>query len=433
MSSTHESIPIQRFIGIDSHKHYVMVGGMNQQRKWVLRPRKISMARFRDWAAKNLRPDDAVVLETTSNVWDIHDVVSPLVSKTLVANAYKVRQIAEARVKTDKEDVKRLLTLLIANIVPEVWAPPIHVRELRSLISFRSRIGKQLTMSKNRLHSVVQRFNLIPPDGELLADKNQSWWLEQDFSELTALQLQLDLEIITHLEAQKNKIDQKLALLSNSQPWANDVVFLMQIPGFGLLTSMTILAAVGDISRFSHPKKLVGYAGLGAGIHESGQKHQQKSITKEGRKELRWALGQAAWAAVRSDPYWKEQYKRLSQHKHPNQAIVAIARRLLVSAWHILTKREPYRRSDDETIAYKMMTLVPMRDLVSTHGRNRTPRPHSPAVYQIWLASPRRWTSAHSYCSQRQTQTDCSLQRYCFPLTSAQFARVGLLLRPVYN
>jgi len=147
MNTKPETIPIERFIAIDSHKHYVMVGGMNRQRQWILRPRKVQMPRFRDWAAQNLKPGDAVVLETTSNVWDIHDIVAPLVSQTLVANAYKVRQIAEARVKTDKEDVRRLITLLIADIVPEVWVPPMPVRELRSLISFRWRLGKQITMS----------------------------------------------------------------------------------------------------------------------------------------------------------------------------------------------------------------------------------------------------------------------------------------------
>jgi transposase len=51
-----------------------------------------------------------------------------------------VRQIAEARVKTDKEDVKRLIRLLIADILPEVWVPPAHVRELRGLISYRQRL-----------------------------------------------------------------------------------------------------------------------------------------------------------------------------------------------------------------------------------------------------------------------------------------------------
>ena len=107
------------------------------------------------------------------------------------------------------------------------------------------------------------------------------------------------------LEEQKESIDQKLGELSNTDPWASDMVYLMQIPGFGPIFSMVILSAIGNIKRFSHPKKLVGYAGLGAGVHDSGKKHQGKSITKEGRKELRWALVEAAWRAVGSDPYWK--------------------------------------------------------------------------------------------------------------------------------
>jgi transposase len=371
MISTAETIPIQRYIALDLHKHYIMVGGQNQEREWVLRPRKVLMHRFRQWAKQNLRPGDEVAIETTGNTWDIYDIVAPLVSKTVVAHAGKVRQIAEARVKTDTEDIRRLLTILIGNIVPEVWVPPMHVRELRSLISFRWRLGKQITMSKNRLHSVLQRFNLTPPEGNLFADKNQAWWNEQKFSELTGLQVQLDVEIITQLEAQKARIDQKLAELSNIQPWADEMVYLMQIPGFGVILGMIVLSAIGDIYRFPHPKKLVGYAGLGAGVHDSGKKHQEKAITKAGRKELRWALVQAAWAAVRSDPYWKAQYQRLTKVKHPNKAIVAIARRLLVSAWYILTKREPYRQADEETIAYKMMIWSQRMDEKALRGLTR--------------------------------------------------------------
>jgi len=84
---------------------------------------------LRECAIRNLKPGDAVVLETTSNVWDIYDIVALLVTKTMVANAYKVRQIAEARVKTDNEDIGRLITLLTADIVPEVWVPPMPVRQ----------------------------------------------------------------------------------------------------------------------------------------------------------------------------------------------------------------------------------------------------------------------------------------------------------------
>jgi len=371
MISSPETIPIQRYLAIDLHKEYVMIGGMNDQQEWTLRPRRVQMFRFRDWAHENLKAGDAVVIETTSNVWDIYDIVAPLVTKTVVAHAGKVRQIAEARVKTDKEDVKRLITLLVANIVPEVWVPPIHVRELRSLISFRWRLSKQITMSKNRLHSVVQRFNLHPPDGHLLADKNQSWWDQQELSELTNFQVEHDLEIVEYLEKQKTMIDQKLAELSDTEPWASNMVYLMQIPGFGLLFSMVTLSAIGDISRFDSHKKLVGYAGLGAGVHDSGKKHQDKSITKEGRRELRWALVEAAWGAMRSDPYWKAQYQRLTKVKHPSKAIVAIARRLLVSVWHILTKREPYHHFDEETIAYKLMIWSQRMDQNALHGLTR--------------------------------------------------------------
>jgi len=371
MTSPPETIPIEHYIGIDLHKHYVMVGGQNEQQEWILRPRNVQMSRFRDWAAKNLKPGDVVVIEATGNTWDIYDIVAPLVTKTVVAHPGKVRQIAEARVKTDKEDIKRLITLLIADIVPEVWVPPLHVRELRSLVSFRWRLTKQITMSKNRLQSVIQSFNLNPPEGKVLADKNQSWWEQQEFSELTGFQVQLDLQIVEQLEAHKALIDQKLAELSNTEPWASEIVFLMQIPGFGIIFSMIALAAIGDISRFSDPKKLVGYAGLGAGVHDSGKKHRDKSITKAGRKELRWALVEASWGAVRSDPYWKTQYEHLKKTKHPNKAIVAVARKLLVSVWHILSHREPYCHFDDDTIAYKMLIWSQRMDEKALNGMTR--------------------------------------------------------------
>jgi transposase len=261
--------------------------------------------------------------------------------------------------------------LLIADIVPEVWVPPPPVREWRALISFRRRLTKQLTMSKNRLHSVVQRGNLRPPEGGLLAEKNRAWWAAQDFSELTEFQIQGDVEIVAHLERQKAAVDQKLAELSNTEPWAAEMVYLMQIPGFGLIFSMTVLAAIGDIRRFAHSKQLVGYAGLGAGVHASGEKHQDKPITKAGRKELRWALVEAAWVAVRSDPYWKAHFQRLESRMHRNQAIVAIARRLLVSVWHILIKREPYRHFAEETLAYKMLTWAWSLDEIARQGLTR--------------------------------------------------------------
>jgi len=83
-----------------------------------------------------------------------------------------------------------------------------------------------------------------------------------------------DLATIDHVDELLAEIEKELYRLSTSEPWADQVPFLLQLPGFGLIVTLTVLAAIGDISRFSHPKKLVGYAGLGASIHASGMKHR---------------------------------------------------------------------------------------------------------------------------------------------------------------
>ena len=372
MKSHPKPIPIERYIAIDIHKHYLVVGGMNSQKEWVLRTRKVRMSRFPEWVQKNLNSIDAVVIESTSNAWEIHDLIAPLVGKIVVANPLKVGQIADAKVKTDRLDVERLLTLLIADIVPEVWVPPHHVRDLRSLISHRWRIQKQITMTKNRLQSFIHRFNLIPPEGKLFSEVNRSWWQQQDFSTMVHLQIEQDLLILEHLTEHKEAIHQELACLSNRDPWSKDMVFLMQIPGLGIVLSMTVLSAIGDISRFEHAKNLIGYAGLGAGVHDSGLKHQGKGITKAGRKELRWAMVEAAWGAVRSDLYWKVQFENLKKRgKHANEAIVAIARKMLIAIWHVLSKREPRIHSTEEDLAYKMLIWSQRMDEEARQGLSR--------------------------------------------------------------
>ena len=111
MEVSQKSRGIERYIALDIHKEYVLAGGMNASQDWVMPPRRVEMGKFREWSAANLCAGDAVVLETTTNVWDIYDIVAPLVTRAVVAHAGAVRQIAEARVKTDTEDIKRLLRL----------------------------------------------------------------------------------------------------------------------------------------------------------------------------------------------------------------------------------------------------------------------------------------------------------------------------------
>jgi transposase len=344
---------IQRYIALDIHKEYVMIGAMNAAQEWVLHPRRVEMHHFRSWAAKNLRAGDVVVLETTTNVWDIYDIVSPLVTRTVVAHAGAVRQIAEARVKTDTEDIKRLLRLLIADIVPEVWVPPSHVRELRGLIAYRNRLVMHGAAIRNRLHGLLHRHNLPMPEGGL-TDKD--WWAGQTaMSSLEKLQAQQDLALLEKVDESKTAVDGELSKMSVGPTWGKQATWLLQLPGMGLIVTMTVLGAVGDIRRFSGPKELVGYAGLGAGIHQSGKEHKDKSITKSGRKELRWALIEAAWKAVSMSPVWKARFQELEKRKGSCKAIVAIARKLLVTIWYVWTHEETDQNASEEDLAWKML------------------------------------------------------------------------------
>lgn len=352
MNSQAEAREIQRYIALDIHKEYVMVGAMKAAQEWVIRPRRIEMVQFRTWAEKNLRIGDAVVIETTTNVWEIYDIVAPLVTRTVVANAGAVRQIAEARVKTDGEDIKRLLRLLIADIVPDVWVPPAHVRELRGLISYRNRLVKTGTMIRNRLHSLIHRHNLLLGEAGL---RSSAWWDQQALSSLEKLQVRQELAMLENVEQNKAEVDNELQKMSVGETWGKSATRLLQLSGVGVMVAMTVLGAIGDIRRFEDAAHLVGYSGLGAGVHASGKEHIDKGITKSGRKELRWALIEAAWKAVQMSPVWKQRYEELKKRRGACKAIVAIARKLLVTIWHVLTEEETDRNASDEDLAWKML------------------------------------------------------------------------------
>jgi transposase len=132
------------------------------------------------------------------------------------------------------------------------------------------------------------------------------------------------------------------------------VVLLLQLPGVGLISALTLLAAIGDISRFPLAKKLVGYSGLGARVHDSGQTRRTGRITKAGRREIRAAIIEIAHTAARTHPHWQE-LARLEPRLGKNKAIVAIARKLLVAVWRILTTGCSARFADPERVARKLL------------------------------------------------------------------------------
>ena len=360
-----------RYIGLDIHKHYCVIAGVDRDGRVVLQAVRVEHADLEGWLKKNLRTTDHVVFEATTNAWYVYDLLSPLVERVVVANPIKVKQIAQARVKTDVRDTLILARLLAANLVPDVWVPPAHVREMRQLLSQRRQLVETHTQIVNRMHSVAHRHHLTHQRGKRFNERNTAWQRDKRLSKVEQFQLELEMENRAYFEKQISKIGKEVAKMSHQKPWAESMTYMMQLPGFGVITAMTVLAAIGEIQRFGSAKHLASYSGLTGGLDQSGTKLVQKAITKEGRKELRWAMVEVAQRAVKSDPRWTRKFQELQKRMHRNQAIVAIARQLLEVVWYVLTRRQPYRHCSQERIAYKYLTWAWQMDEAARDGLTR--------------------------------------------------------------
>jgi len=361
----------RRYVALDIHKHYCVVAGVDREGRVVLQPVRVEHADLEGWLKKNLRASDYVVIESTTNAWHVYDLLVADVERVLVANPIQVKQIAHARVKTDIRDTLILARLLAANLVPVVWVPPVPVRQLRQLLSQRRQFVETHTQIVNRMHSVAHRHHLHHPAGKRFNEKNTAWQKDKRLSKMEHFQLGLEMENRVYIEKQIGRIGKEVAKMSHQKPWAENMTYLMQLPGFGVITAMTVLAAIGEIQRFDSARHLASYSGLTPGLEQSGTKYNEKGITKEGRKELRWAMVEVAQHAVKSDPLWKHRFQEMQKRMHRNQAIVAIARRLLELVWQVLTRRQPYRHFSHERIAYKYLTWAWQMDEQARDGLTR--------------------------------------------------------------
>ncbi|MBN2005632.1 MAG: IS110 family transposase [Anaerolineae bacterium] len=345
----------QRYIGLDVHKHYLVAVGVTPDRKRVLGPQRVELRHLERWIAKTLTEQDAVVLEMTGNSYQIYDELQPHVYAVTVVHPPHVKLVTEMPVMNDKIAAGQLAELHAAGWLKGIWVPPQEVRELRALIAQRSKMVKLATQAKNRLHAVLHRYHLAPPEGDLFSAARRSWWTSLKLTPVERVRIECDLRT---LECAQEQIAQIEVLLKGLAAQDERVPYLVQLPGVGLLTAMTLLAAIGDIARFPTAKRLVGYAGLGARLHDSGMTTRRGRITKAGRRDLRSALVESAHSAASTHPHWKAELARLEPRLGHNKAIVAIARKLLVAIWHVLTERCADRFAEPELLARKLYGVV---------------------------------------------------------------------------
>jgi len=345
----------KRYVGLDVHKHYLIAIGVDDELNVVLPVRRVEFSYLEAWMKKTLTKQDEVVLEMTTNTWQLYDELCQHAGSVLVVHPPHVALITRSLVMNDKIAASILARLLAKGLLVGVWVPPQEIRELRGLVAQRKKMTELATQAKNRLHAVLQRHHLLPPQGNPFHESQQGWWLALPLGTLEKVNVLSDLETLRFAQTQQLRLTSMLEEIANQQ---EQVTRLLQLPGFGVVTAVTVWAAIGNIQRFADAQHLVGYAGLGTKVHDSGMTSHTGRITKAGRRDLRVVLTEAAQVAANSHPHWKAELARLQPRLGRNKAIVAIARKLLVAVWYILAQHKTDRFAQPEAVAQKLLKFA---------------------------------------------------------------------------
>ncbi|HVN54235.1 MAG TPA: IS110 family transposase [Anaerolineaceae bacterium] len=340
----------KRFIGLDLHKYYLVATGVDQDLNKVYGPRRVELIDLEEWIQKTITHEDALVVEATANAFMVYDTLVSHAHSMIVVHPAHLASIVKVPVKTDKKAAYELARLLAKGMLDGIWIPPQDVRDLRVLVSQRRKMINLKTRAKNWLQDILYRYSIPLPEGPLFDTAQRPWWDKLPLSKLEHVRITSNLAALDFAQEQIDLIETHMAA------WAAQderVSRLFELSGIGLVTSVTLLSAIGDITRFSDAEHLVGYAGMGVRVHDSGMTTRTGRITKAGRREMRAVLVEAAQVAVLHDPRWKAELDRLEPRLGRNKAIVAIARKMLVVVWFILHEHAVDNQLNLERLARK--------------------------------------------------------------------------------
>jgi len=286
-----------------------------------------------------------VAIEAGNQTAWIHEVLVELGAKVIVVNATKVKLIAESRRKTDKIDAKVLCELLRLDGLPHpVHMPGRPTRALRGLLVARRQLVTARTKICNVVRGMLRQEGIRLPAGKLTSLEAWRRLLEDGFEQPhLAVIVKAYFESFQTLTASIRTLDRELAARERQDPRS---ARLQTMPGVGRIASLTFLAAVDDVQRFGSARKLVGYAGLAPTVRSSGERTEYGPISREGRRELRAIWVQVAHV-VAKDTHRETQplrtwFNRIAKRRGKKTALVALARKLLVIAYHLLKAETVY-------------------------------------------------------------------------------------------
>lgn len=339
------SMSYKYHIGVDYHKKYSFMVVKDDRGKVLRSGQVVNQKKQIEKFVEPFAKEGHAVIEATRNWVVIHDWLEEMMDEVVLANPLKVKAIAEAKIKTDKIDGNVLADLLRVDMIPEAHVPSKPARQMRVALRERMFFVKLRTMVKNRIHVIFDRYpeeaRKFKAQTDLFGKAGREILRQVKVSDLDRTLIDRELGLLDELGG---LIKSAEATIKEYSAGNENVARLKTIPGVGEFFARLVDAEIDDINRFRNAKKLACYAGLVPSTYSSGGKTFNGRIIKGGNKWLRWAFVEAVIPAVGCDDELKDEYERLKAKKGYNKAKVAIARRLLTIAFHVLKEKRNYRR-----------------------------------------------------------------------------------------
>lgn len=277
-----------------------------------------------------------------------------------LANPKQLKMIYQSRKKTDRNDARALAKLLRLNELPESYLPTKEIDDIRSLVRYRKSLSDDITEIKNRVHSILTRNRVHIEASDIFgkrALKIMEGFVEKlQFSD--ALILSDLIERFRETVARREKLQGRMASIALN---IEEIKLLMTIPGIDYYSALSIYSEIGDIRRFPDKDHFASYTGLVPSVDQSGEHEYYGHITKEGPSILRYVLVNAAHSLLKVSPSFKSRYLKLRGRIGEKRAVVAIARRLAVLIYRMLTNNEEYDEGRSKTLYLRKMKNMEYR------------------------------------------------------------------------
>lgn len=339
---------MKQFIGCDAHKKFSVFASIDETGVYG-RTTRIGHERevFRKYL-RELPAGSEIALETSGCYYWIVDEMEQAGHHPRLAHALTAKRRMQGRHKTNERDARGLAMLLRNGTLPAVWIPPAGLRDQREMLRWRMWLSRCRTRVKNRIHAVLQRYNVEIDFADLFGDGGRAQLLERitELPPYSAESVIGQLQTVDWLEAQLAECEQKLQQMLYPSV-ARDL--LDSLPCVGKVLSAVLALEIGDIGRFPGPGALASYAGLVPVARESAEWKRRDGCPRDCNVYLKWAYVEAANLISIHRRRWAERhvaqlYERVRKSTQMHgKATMAVARHLAEASFWMLAKQQVYQ------------------------------------------------------------------------------------------